>query len=189
MQTLSASYDFLRDNIGEGPDSTGRTEEPWSAKNERLLCEWAKEWHEREIFHSRDHIWWKRFFYILNIPASTLPLIVAGFWGDLPESEGNFLATATMTASGILSAIVTLLKPEAVAERHLYASHRYSDLISDVEEILVKNSCYRPDVDRTVLAFKIRSDSLLRGCPYVSFTKDPLFQEDSSTPRDILESE
>jgi hypothetical protein len=66
-----------------------------------------------------------------------------------------------------MSAVMTLLQCDAQAEKHQNATHRYDDLISDVEELLSKEPRFRTDVDVTVLNFTMRSDTLLRVAPPV----------------------
>jgi hypothetical protein len=165
MQT-GAGYTFLERNVVPGVDAT-REEEVWTRAGERLLCEWSKEWHIRASKHEINRAWWKRLHLLLGIPSTVLPLFVAGLWGNLPEEEGSVTATLTMAVSGALGALMTFVQPEAQAERHLHATHRYADLISDVEEVLSKEPRFRTDSDVTVLSFKMRSDGLLRVSPPV----------------------
>ena len=167
-----AGYNYLAHYRMSGLD-VQREEERWTESGERLLVEWAKNWHAQCDKHETARLWWKRLHYAISIPSILLPLVISGIWGKLPSSEGATVATSTMAVSGALSALSTLLQAESQSERHLHAVHRYLDLISDVEETLCKEPMFRPDADITILSFKMRSDTLLRLCPAVSAKAPP----------------
>lgn len=161
-----AGHRFLRHHIATGVDNP-RQEEVWSNEAESLISEWSREWHVRAAGHEIAMRWWKRCHYLLEIPSAVLPLAVSAIWGKLPPAEGAPMATGTLALAGGISALATLLQADAQSERHLHASHRYADLISDAEEVLCKQRAFRPDVDVTVQGFKMRSDALLRISPHV----------------------
>ena len=180
MRETSASMLFLRANTGAGEDMV-REEEAWSPQAERLVCAWSAEWHARRDAHHAARRWWKRMHYLLDVPGVVVPIIVSGVWGKLPREEGSTVATATLTLSGCVTALGTVLQPGTKAEQHLHAAERYADLISDAEEVLAKARRHRPEVDLCVLGFKMRSDSLLRSSPPVP-VEDPLATESEEEP-------
>lgn len=177
-----AGYRFLQQHIASGAD-VERQEEVWTSESEILLSEWSKEWHLRTSQHEISMRWWKRCHYMFEIPGALLPLIVSAVWGELPPAEGAPLATATLGLAGSLSALATLLQAAEKSERHLHASHRYADLISDAEEMLCKQRAFRPDVDVTVQGFKMRSDTLLRISPHVHIDE---FEETEGNANDAF---
>jgi len=163
-----ATYHFLRRSARHVQgDDVDREEEQWNDQNERLLQAWAKEWYLRKQRHDGASLRWQYLHYTLSIPATILPMIIAGCWGHIPPDEADWTATVTMTMSSILSGLLTFLEPAAQVEKHAHASHRYSDLVSDIEEILTKERCFRADVDLVVQGMKMRSDALLRYSPPV----------------------
>ena len=171
MRETSAGMHFLDANNGAGQD-IDREEEAWSRQAERLVCAWSAEWHLRRDAHYAARRWWKRLHYLIDVPGVVVPIMVSGVWGKLPREEGSTIATATLTLSGCVTALGTVLQPGTKAEQHLHAAERYADLISDAEEVLAKARRHRPEVDLCVLGFKMRSDSLLRSSPPVP-VEDP----------------
>ena len=167
-----AAFHFLLDNAASGEDII-RQEEAWSDNNENLLKAWAKEWHIRAALHENSRLFWKRVNYLLGIPNSTFPLIVAAIWDKIPSKEKDTIATIAFGICGALSSLVNTLKASAVSTEHHHASKLYLDLLSDVEEILSKERSYRPDADITVQEFKMRSDALVHCSPPIH-VPDPL---------------
>lgn len=159
-----ASSAFLARNTVHGEDVV-REEEQWTNSHSTLLQTWCHEWHIRTELHEDARRWWKQMHYFLAIPNAIIPLVVASIWGKMPEEEGSFIATAALTLAGCVGALLTLVQPEAQSEKHLHASHRYADLISDVEESLSKHPRFRTDSDITIQGLKMRSDALLRISP------------------------
>lgn len=171
VPTEAPHDDFLAAHRVTGIEVT-RAEETWSWEHEELLRLWAVEWRERRDIHDTSRRSWRRCQFLLGVPCTVLPLVVAGIWGNLPPDEGNVLATSTMVLSGCLSGVLNHLKPDTEAEKHTHASYRYSDMLSDVEELLSKERRYRADVDITVQMYKMRSDTLLRVSPEIDYDED-----------------
>lgn len=158
-----ASSAFLVQNTVHGQDVV-REEEQWTEQHSILL---QREWHVRTDKHEHARRWWKRMHYVLAIPNAIVPLVVVSIWGKMPKDEGPIVATGALTLAGCVGALLTLVQPEAQSEKHLHASHRYADLISDVEESLSKHPKFRTDSDITIQGLKMRSDALLRISPAV----------------------
>ena len=66
-----------------------------------------------------------------------------------------------------MGGLVSHLALDRKSEKHGQASCRYSDLLSDAEEVLCKERRFRPRCDVTMQKFKMQSDSADRTAPPV----------------------
>ena len=150
-----------------------RDGEQWTRSNENLLRVWCEAWATATKEHARQHrvlvTWQTR----VALPSVALPLIFSPLSNTMKhsdcEGEGqrakDIVIMVGFIACSISSAASAYFQWGVVGERHLLASRRYADLISDTEEILAKQRRHRSDVAIALRTLKDRSDYLLLSAP------------------------
>lgn len=142
-----------------------RDVEPWSDLHETLLREWASNWEEAAKTHNEQANLKMRWHRLLQIPNILIPIVLAPLIAGKFVGDDQIIVALALILSGVAGGILSANGWERSSEQHDQAAFRYVDLISDVEEVIVKKRRYRPGCNITVQKFKMRMDSAAKYSP------------------------
>ena len=117
---------------------------------------------------------------LLQFPTVLIPIIMAPLLAANKVDETSLIVIIALIVSGLTGALQTILGMERKSEQHAQAAFRYSDLLSDLEEVLSKQPRYRSRCDMTIQRFKMRMDSAERYSPPVTTAADSDESEEDS---------
>lgn len=173
--THNGSDDSATENAPSynSPPDEERDAEPWTRANEELLRLWCNDWSKATVDHAIQHESYTKWQNRFAIPSVALPLVLSPISSTTRPSdcEGaeqharDTLVVLGFIACSITSALNAYFEWGVTGEKHLTASRRYADLVSDTEEILAKLRRHRANAAVTLRTLKDRSDNLLQWSP------------------------
>ena len=172
-----------------GARHASRSREPWSSKAELLLYNWSSSWDAKAEAHGAAERS-KRFGHLLlQIPTVIIPIVLAPVLAARFLEETSPFVVGALVLCALTGALQPVLQMERKSEQHSQAAFRYADLLTDAEEILAQERCFRAPVDVTVQKFKMRMDAAERYSPPVSIDRSPATGETCGAARDESFSE
>ena len=172
LEKVTASP-FLAAETWRGPsppsmEANRQVEEAWTDKSELLLYTWSRSWDEKSAAHGAAEGTARRHHLALQVPTVLIPIVLAPVLAAQYLREDSLVVVIALVISGLTGALQSILGLERKSEQHAQAAFRYADLLTDVEEVLCKDRCFRPRCDVTVQKFKMRMDSAERYSPPVN---------------------
>jgi len=151
----------------------GRFREEWNSKAEALLMTWSTAWDAKAEAHgvAEANKRWRHL--CLQVPTVLVPIALAPLLSSQFISEQSPIVVISLVMAGLTGALQSILQLERKSEQHAQAAFRYSDLLTDAEEVLCKERLFRPPMDVTISKFKMRMDSAERYSPPVVLTSSP----------------
>lgn len=122
-----------------------RLEMGWEDTHEHLFREWVKDCQERSAAHAKKAKNFKRLYQALGIPATLLPIILSGITDALKPHE--YVLTAGLVVTGVITGVSTFLNPGQKAERHWAFEAKFAEIVNDIRVILSKPRQYRLAAD------------------------------------------
>jgi hypothetical protein len=167
----------LEDGLSSTPDIE-RNSEPWTSANEDLLRCWCEAWSLASEEHACEHHRYHRWQTGVALPSVALPLILSPISNTYKNSDCDGSGQRTkdvlimfgFIACSVLSATNVYFHWGITSEAHLTVSRRYSDLVSDTEEMLAKLRCFRLGAAVSLRTLKDRSDHLLQFSPPLPYS-------------------
>ena len=110
----------------------------WSAEVKELLEDWHKRVYAAQSAHYYAAQWFRRFNYLVGIPAVALASIVGTtiFAGLEKDSSRAFLVASASILSAVLAGLQTFLRFSERSAKHATAAAWYSAIRRDIEETL-----------------------------------------------------
>lgn len=169
---------YLQSRAWQGAEETANEErqsmsvrEDWNTKTETLLMTWSISWDAKSIAHGKAESSKRWGHSCLQIPTVLVPILLAPLLSSQYVNEQSPCVVFALIISGLTGALQSILQLERKSEQHAQAAFRYSDLLTDAEEILSKGRAFRPPMDVTIQKFKMRMDSAERYSPPVTIVE------------------
>ena len=149
-------------------------EEPWNDKLEKYMGEYIKTATVRATQHEAAGYYFKKLNTRWGLPLVLLPMTmspVSLMIGDIPG--GDMIKASAFMLSGMIAGVYSFFRYGEKLEKHFGFAARYSDVVTDIQAILVKGRQFRGPAD--VFSTKIR------------MIMDNLAQTEPTLPRFILD--
>ena len=156
-----------------------RLEEHWTKTSQALLVRWVDSWESLATAHTMAARKKRCMHHSLSIPVTIIPLVITLFTSKSFIEDSNIVVVIGLSFVVVLNTINTIMRYDAMSQKHDNAAFRFQDLITDVEEVLSKQVADRPDPDIFVFSVKTRSDFIGRLAPDVVVPKDTPPDNDS----------
>ena len=141
-----------------------RTEMSWSNKVEERLVLIASESKDRSILHNRSAVYNKYLYYSSSSISITIPFVITfiNAINELSPSRNDYemLNIILVMMSGVINALNTFMSFGKRESEHTIASIRYSELVTEIDNILTIKRRYRTPADVTLRQFTTQLESL-----------------------------
>lgn len=173
VQERVTSTPFLDDqHAREASPDVPREQESWTTVTESLLFAWSTTWEQKCKAHEEAEAWARKHYRLLQIPTVLIPIALAPVLAAKMVAEDSAVVVVMLILSALTGALQPILGLERKSEQHAQAAFKYSDLITDAEELLAKERRFRAPSNETVSKFKMRMDAAARYSPPVAAAEE-----------------
>ena len=137
--------EISKDNNSDSSSDILRVEESWSHVNEKFIHDIRDECDKLSNLHKLASVKNKNYYVGLSIPCFIIPLILAGVNPFIGAAV--YVNTIGMTSTAIISAVNSKMDFSNKQEKHSNFSKKYSDLVSEIDKILIRKKKYRQPFD------------------------------------------
>lgn len=152
-------------HIASSQDDDSRRELLWNSKIELLIRNWRESCTKLASLHDKCSSRKKLFFYWLAMSCSILPFCTALVSEILPPGpQIQTINTIILFISSSLSAFNAFLNYGKAYAEHNHASFKYTELVHEIDSILVKPKADRVQADLQLEIIKNRFELLNKTC-------------------------
>jgi hypothetical protein len=145
-------------------DDEERRELLWNSKIENLILDWKESCLNLAQKHTVIGKYKKQVHYLLSFFCIILPFCTAFFSEILPNDILSTSKTIILFVSSCLSALNTFLNFGKAYSEHSFASFKYTELVHEIDSILVKPKADRMQADLQLEIIKNRFELLNKTC-------------------------
>ena len=143
-----------------------RCQESWDTPQEELILKWRQASNSLSNAHAKSARVCKKKNIYFGLPALMIPTVMAPLSAALNTSEWIvYIEMSAFMATAVTSAMVQFFNFSGKTEKHFAFSARYADLVTDIDQELVKPRRFRQPVDTFSLKIKMLYDALNRSAP------------------------
>lgn len=145
-----------------------RAEEPWLQQQEDLIAAWRKEADTLAAAHGSAGKKAKRLRVLYGLPPLVIPAVMTPVSAAFKDASWvSYIEMVAFMLTGITGAVSTFFNYAGKTEKHFAFSARYADLVTDIDQEMVKPRRFRQQVDTFSLRVKMTYDALNRAAPDV----------------------
>ncbi len=129
-----------KNSLDESSEDKNRVEMCWTSKHEEYLTEIKNGCLNLSIIYELKAKKYNRLYFGLTIPTVIIPIVIGSI---NPFLTISYVSSIIMCSSGVLSGVITFIKPNERSAKYSEYSLQYNEIADMIETELIKPKKFR----------------------------------------------